>query len=50
MEMHWLPASSFCEPCAMNFDYILRFEDLDEEEPVFRKHLGLEDVLVLYHC
>ncbi len=41
--MHWRPASSFCLPCSLRYDYILRFEDLSEEEPAFKRRLGLSD-------
>ncbi len=32
----------FCSPCHIRYDYILRFEDLSEEEELFKKVVGLE--------
>ncbi|XP_037798881.1 carbohydrate sulfotransferase 11-like isoform X2 [Penaeus monodon] len=29
---HWAPYYSFCSPCQVAFDYVLRFESLPEEE------------------
>ncbi|XP_063598767.1 carbohydrate sulfotransferase 11-like [Penaeus indicus] len=29
---HWAPYYSFCSPCQLPFDYVLRFESLPEEE------------------
>ncbi|XP_047483943.1 carbohydrate sulfotransferase 11-like [Penaeus chinensis] len=29
---HWAPYHSFCSPCQLPFDYVLRFESLLEEE------------------
>merc|ERR1711890_73441 len=40
-DRHWAPASTICSPCIFNFTFIIKFEELAEEEPVMIKYLGL---------
>lgn len=32
LDMHWTPYTGFCTPCKFNFDVILKFETLDEDQ------------------
>lgn len=32
MDEHWHPYSTFCSLCQVNYDYILRFENIEEEQ------------------
>ncbi|XP_028169916.1 carbohydrate sulfotransferase 11 isoform X2 [Ostrinia nubilalis] len=32
LDMHWTPYTDFCTPCQFNFDVILKFETLDEDQ------------------
>ena len=40
-DIHWRPASAFCNPCKVRYDYILRFEDLAKEQQLFLNATGL---------
>ena len=42
---HWRPISLSCLPCSVGFDFLLRFESLEEEEPLLERRLGLEKTL-----
>jgi len=33
---HWAPMHWFCNPCAVNYQYILKFENLEPEEEMLR--------------
>ncbi len=32
--------SDYCQPCSLDFDYILRVEDLGDDQPVFSRIPG----------
>ena len=40
---HWRPASDFCSVCAIPYNYILHFENLEREEKYFVEELGASD-------
>ena len=40
-DIHWRPASAFCNPCKVRYDYILRFEDLAKEQQLFLNATGM---------
>ncbi|RXG69416.1 Carbohydrate sulfotransferase 11 [Armadillidium vulgare] len=43
---HWATYDEFCSPCQVRFDYVLKFEHLDVEEPFFLSQIpGLTSVL-----
>jgi hypothetical protein len=45
MDVHWRPASELCTPCAIHYDYLLRFENIETEEMLLKKALRLDDAL-----
>lgn len=45
VDMHWVPINSFCTPCLVNFDFILKFDTLQEDQSYLIKHLKLESIL-----
>lgn len=45
LDMHWTPYSSFCTPCKFNFDVILKFETLDEDQRYLIQLARLQDVI-----
>ena len=46
MDEHWEPMVSLCSVCGMSYDYVLRFEQLEEEEKYFLQRLGLQGLVV----
>ncbi len=42
---HWAPITSHCPVCGNSFDYVVRFESLDEEEPELESALGVRQEL-----
>ena len=46
LDIHWRPASAFCNPCEVRYDFILRFEDLAKEQQLFLNATGLSRVVL----
>ncbi|XP_063993741.1 carbohydrate sulfotransferase 11-like isoform X2 [Diachasmimorpha longicaudata] len=42
---HWKPITKFCTPCQVPFDYIIKFETLEEEQQVLIERANLQEVL-----
>ncbi|KYN18134.1 Carbohydrate sulfotransferase 9 [Trachymyrmex cornetzi] len=42
---HWVPYYRTCEPCMMNYDYILKFETLDRDQNFFIQDANLNGYL-----
>ena len=40
---HWAPFDRLCHPCAVNYDFIGRYEDLAEDAPYLVKKAGITD-------
>ncbi|XP_068620388.1 carbohydrate sulfotransferase 11 isoform X2 [Battus philenor] len=45
LDMHWTPYTDFCTPCKFNFDVILKFETLDEDQRFLIQMARLQDVV-----
>ncbi|KAJ0174152.1 hypothetical protein K1T71_010298 [Dendrolimus kikuchii] len=45
LDMHWTPYTDFCTPCKFNFDVILKFETLDEDQRYLIQLAHLQDVV-----
>ncbi|CAH2042376.1 unnamed protein product, partial [Iphiclides podalirius] len=45
LDMHWTPYTNFCTPCKFNFDVILKFETLDEDQRFLIQMARLQDVV-----
>ncbi|XP_052743869.1 carbohydrate sulfotransferase 11 isoform X2 [Bicyclus anynana] len=45
LDMHWTPYSDFCTPCKFNFDVILKFETLDEDQRFLIQMARLQEVI-----
>uniref|UniRef100_A0A2A4JZE3 Carbohydrate sulfotransferase n=1 Tax=Heliothis virescens TaxID=7102 RepID=A0A2A4JZE3_HELVI len=45
LDMHWTPYTTFCTPCKFNFDVILKFETLDEDQRFLIQLAHLQDVV-----
>ncbi|KAJ8717876.1 hypothetical protein PYW07_005806 [Mythimna separata] len=45
LDMHWTPYTTFCTPCKFNFDVILKFETLDEDQKYLIQLAHLQDVV-----
>ncbi|XP_026321132.1 carbohydrate sulfotransferase 11 isoform X1 [Hyposmocoma kahamanoa] len=45
LDMHWTPYNEFCTPCKFNFDVILKFETLDEDQRYLIQLAHLQDVV-----
>ena len=43
MDEHWCPSVYYCAVCAINYDYVVRYENLDTEMPFILKKLGLDE-------
>ena len=43
-DVHWRPQVMLCNPCVLNYDYIIRFERLAEDSNVFLKHIQKNDI------
>ena len=35
MDEHWKPTSYYCSMCMLNYDYVIKFEDLSIESQAF---------------
>ncbi|XP_023727939.1 carbohydrate sulfotransferase 11 isoform X2 [Cryptotermes secundus] len=44
-DMHWTPITHFCTPCQVDFDIILKFETLQEDQNYLIHQAGLQDVI-----
>lgn len=42
---HWQSYGSLCHPCAVDYDFIGHFENLQQEAPYFLKKTGLDSVI-----
>lgn len=42
---HWVPYYRTCEPCMVNYDYILKFETLDRDQNFFIQDANLNGYL-----
>ncbi|XP_022077319.2 carbohydrate sulfotransferase 8-like [Acanthochromis polyacanthus] len=40
MDIHWQPVSQLCNPCLLRYDFIGRFEDLEEEANFLLRSVG----------
>ncbi|XP_045537488.1 carbohydrate sulfotransferase 11 isoform X1 [Papilio machaon] len=45
LDMHWTPYTTFCTPCKFNFDVILKFETLDEDQRFLIQMARLQEVV-----
>ncbi|XP_046970130.1 carbohydrate sulfotransferase 11 isoform X2 [Vanessa cardui] len=45
LDMHWTPYTDFCTPCKFNFDVILKFETLDEDQRFLIQMARLQEVI-----
>ncbi|XP_072942378.1 carbohydrate sulfotransferase 11 isoform X2 [Epargyreus clarus] len=45
LDMHWTPYTDFCTPCKVNFDVILKFETLDEDQRFLIQMARLQDII-----
>ncbi|KAB7494324.1 Carbohydrate sulfotransferase 12 [Armadillidium nasatum] len=45
---HWATYDEFCSPCQVRFDYVLKFEHLDVEEPFFISQSALISYFLTY--
>jgi len=46
---HFIPYSSRCKPCSMNYDVIIKFETLDEDSRYLIEQCGLDDRIKVRH-
>nr|XP_039251199.1 uncharacterized protein LOC120328736 [Styela clava] len=49
LDGHFIPISTLCKPCSLDFVYILKAESADVDEPWLKRRLGMEDINVLRH-
>lgn len=42
---HWRPASLYCSLCSLSYNYILHFENIQQEEQLFAQQLGAEGTI-----
>ncbi|RVE48297.1 hypothetical protein evm_007048 [Chilo suppressalis] len=45
LDMHWTPYTGFCTPCKFNFDVILKFETLDEDQRFLIQLARLQNIV-----
>ncbi|XP_049877189.1 carbohydrate sulfotransferase 11 isoform X2 [Pectinophora gossypiella] len=45
LDMHWTPYTDFCTPCKFDFDVILKFETLDEDQRFLIQLARLQNVV-----
>ncbi|XP_063385983.1 carbohydrate sulfotransferase 13 [Cydia fagiglandana] len=45
LDMHWTPYTDFCTPCKFDFDVVLKFETLDEDQRYLIQLARLQDVV-----
>ncbi|KAF6217200.1 hypothetical protein GE061_001554 [Apolygus lucorum] len=43
LDMHWATMTEFCTPCQINFDIIIKFETLEEDQMYLIELVGVED-------
>ena len=43
-DVHWRPQVTLCNPCLVNYDYIIRFEKLVEDSNVLLEYVQKEDL------
>jgi len=46
---HFMPYSSRCKPCSMNYDVIIKFETLEEDSQYLIEQCGLDDRIGVLH-
>ena len=44
-DLRWRPISASCSVCDVDYDFILKYESLESEEPALLTSLGLEDLM-----
>ncbi|PSN58011.1 hypothetical protein C0J52_08108 [Blattella germanica] len=44
-DMHWTPISQFCTPCQVDFDIIMKFETLQEDQNYLIHQAGLQEII-----
>jgi len=44
-DMHWTPITQFCTPCQVDFDIIMKFETLQEDQNYLIHRAGLQDII-----
>ncbi|GFG39349.1 hypothetical protein Cfor_08302 [Coptotermes formosanus] len=44
-DMHWTPITHFCTPCQVDFDIIMKFETLQEDQNYLIHQAGLQDII-----
>lgn len=49
LDMHWSPVTSFCTPCQVKFDLILKFETLDEDQRYLIETANLKGIIKPEH-
>lgn len=42
---HWLPMHELCQPCAVKYDFVSRYENLKDDAEYLLKWLGLSDLM-----
>ena len=42
-DRHWRPQVALCNPCVMNYNYVIRFEDLAKESNLLLEYLQRND-------
>lgn len=45
LDEHWAPFDKLCHPCAVNYDFIGRYEDLGEDAPYLTQKTGIDDLV-----
>ncbi|KAL4714995.1 hypothetical protein ACJJTC_003146 [Scirpophaga incertulas] len=45
LDMHWTPYTGFCTPCKFNFDVVLKFETLDEDQRFLIQLARLQNIV-----
>ncbi|KAG6452009.1 carbohydrate sulfotransferase 11 isoform X2 [Manduca sexta] len=45
LDMHWTPYTHFCTPCRINFDVILKFETLEDDQKYLIQLAHLQDII-----
>uniref|UniRef100_A0A1B6EP42 Carbohydrate sulfotransferase n=1 Tax=Cuerna arida TaxID=1464854 RepID=A0A1B6EP42_9HEMI len=45
LDMHWTPIAEFCSPCQVEFDLILKFDTLDEDQRYLIEMAGISHLV-----
>ena len=45
LDMHWTPVYSFCNPCQVNLNHIVKFETFNRDSDYIVKAVGIQNVL-----